>query len=104
MEPGWPDRQGLASPGPWWACSPVRHPLPRCPHRDVLPRCGPSFPEVRVVLEARDRTKRHLQPAFLLGRGLRSQDHRHQGECLRQRGHGERRQIQDEGPARPSEV
>jgi hypothetical protein len=34
--------------------------LPLCPHRDVLPRCGPPFREVRVLLEARHGTKRPL--------------------------------------------
>jgi hypothetical protein len=54
-----------------------------------------------LLLEARHGTERPLQPALLLRRGFGSQDHGHEREFLHERGHSERRQIHDEGPARP---
>jgi len=59
---------------------------------------------VVLLLEARHGTECHLQPALLLGRGLRSQDHGHQRECLHKRGYGEWRQIYDQRPAGAPQV
>ena len=51
-----------------------------------------------LLLEARHGIQRPLQQALLLRRGFWSQDHGHQREFLRERGHSEGGQIHDEGP------
>ena len=50
----------LADEAPTWAGTPARRHLLRCAPPDVLLRDRPPFLEVRVVLEARDRTERPL--------------------------------------------
>jgi hypothetical protein len=90
MGPGWHDRQGLAPQargGPARAHALIAYAtLTRPRSCDAARLCEQCV----LLLEARHRTERHLQPAFLLGRGLGSQNHGHQRECLHERCQGER--------------
>src|SRR5712691_7501114 len=80
--------QRLAPPGPTWAGTPARRPLLRCPPPDVLLRDRPPVLEVRVVLEARDRTEPMVLVSYILDSHISilqtkfSYRERHEARCV----------------------